>query len=122
VAPFVDLSEVLVVALHVRDMARSKVFYRQLGFDLVEDRGTVVTLAWHGRRLVLIEDWDLSPPRAHPRASVRVLVPDVDRHWLRVRAMGVRVVEPIEDRDYGLRDFTILDPDGIAVSFATRLP
>jgi catechol 2,3-dioxygenase-like lactoylglutathione lyase family enzyme len=122
VAPFVDLSEVLVVALRVRDMARSKVFYRQLGFDVVEDRGTVVTLGWQGRRLVLIEDRDLSPPRAHPRASVRVLVPDVDRHWLRSRAMGARVVEPIENRDYGLRDFTILDPDGIAVSFATRLP
>ena len=120
--PYVDPTEQLVVEVFVRDIERSKVFYRQLGFQVLEDRGTFVLLAWEGHRLFLDERRDLPLPRAHPRASVRVMVPDVDRHWARARAMGARVLEPIGDRDYGLRDFTILDPDGFGVRFATRLP
>jgi len=120
--PYVDPIEQLVVEVFVRDIARSRVFYRQLGFEVVEDQGTFVVLAWEGHRLFLGERQDLPQPRAHPRASVRVMVPDVDRHWLRARAMGARVLVPLADRAYGLRDFTILDPDGFGVRFASRLP
>jgi hypothetical protein len=28
----------------------------------------------------------------------------------------------VADRDYGLRDFTVLDPDGFGLRFASRLP
>jgi hypothetical protein len=35
--------------------------------------------------------------------------------------MGARVLAPIADRDYGLRDFTIADPDGFGIRFATRI-
>jgi hypothetical protein len=31
------------------------------------------------------------------------------------------VLAPIGDRDYGLRDFTILDPDGFGQRFASLL-
>jgi catechol 2,3-dioxygenase-like lactoylglutathione lyase family enzyme len=120
--PYVDPTEQLVVEVFVRDIERSKVFYRQLGFHVLEDRGTFVVLAWEGNRLFLDERRHLPQPRAYPRASVRIMVPDVDRHWVRARAMGAKVLEPVGDRDYGLRDFTILDPDGFGVRFATRLP
>ena len=35
--------------------------------------------------------------------------------------MGAPVLAPIADREYGLRDFTILDPDGFGVRFGARL-
>ena len=35
--------------------------------------------------------------------------------------LGLSVVWPIGDRDYGLRDFVIADPDGYGVRFASRL-
>lgn len=35
--------------------------------------------------------------------------------------MGVQVIRPVENRSYGLRDFTIAGPDGIGLRFATRL-
>jgi hypothetical protein len=35
--------------------------------------------------------------------------------------MGARVVSPIGDRYYGLRDFTIADPDGFGLRFASWL-
>jgi len=31
------------------------------------------------------------------------------------------VIKPIGDRDYGLRDFTVTDPDGFGLRFGARL-
>ncbi|HEX5501761.1 MAG TPA: VOC family protein [Thermomicrobiales bacterium] len=118
---YVAPTEQLVVELFVRDMARAKAFYERLGFAVVEDRGTFVTLTWEGHELYLDERRDLPPPPEHPRANVRVMVPDVDRYWALARDMGARVLAPIADRDYGLRDFTIVDPDGFGVRFGSRL-
>ena len=56
-----------------------------------------------------------------PTANVRIMVPDVDAYWTRAVAGGAHVLAPIADRDYGLRDFTILDPDRLGLRFATRL-
>jgi len=52
---------------------------------------------------------------------VRVMVPDVDRYWRVANEIGATVIVPIADRYYGLRDFTIADPDGFGVRFATTL-
>ncbi len=49
------------------------------------------------------------------------MVPDVDSCWSRATGMGARVLAPIAARDYGLRDFTIADPDGFGIRFATRI-
>ncbi|HET8626561.1 MAG TPA: VOC family protein [Thermomicrobiales bacterium] len=118
---YVDPTEQLVVELFVRDAARAKAFYERLGFAVLEDRGDFVELTWEGHRLFLDERPDLPPPPEHPRANVRVMVPDVDRYWALAREIGARVLAPIADRDYGLRDFTIVDPDGFGVRFGTRL-
>ena len=49
------------------------------------------------------------------------MVPDVDAHWEKALAANARVLRVVDDRYYGLRDFTIPDPDGFGVRFATRL-
>jgi uncharacterized glyoxalase superfamily protein PhnB len=49
------------------------------------------------------------------------MVPRVDDYWRLAGELGARIVVPIGDRYYGLRDFTIADPDGIGVRFATTL-
>jgi uncharacterized glyoxalase superfamily protein PhnB len=49
------------------------------------------------------------------------MVPDVDAWWRRATDVGARVLSPVADRDYGLRDFTIADPDGFGIRFATRI-
>jgi len=51
-----------------------------------------------------------------------VMVPDVDACWAKAQELGVEVVLPIADRYYGLRDFTIADPDGFGIRFASALP
>jgi uncharacterized glyoxalase superfamily protein PhnB len=49
------------------------------------------------------------------------MVSDVDEYWKRVNEMGARIIVPLADRYYGLRDFTIADPDGFGVRFASVL-
>ena len=53
--------------------------------------------------------------------DVRLMVPDVDTVYERVREAGVEVMNPIGDREYGLRDFIMRDPFGFRLRFASTL-
>jgi catechol 2,3-dioxygenase-like lactoylglutathione lyase family enzyme len=127
--PYVDPIEQLVTEIVVRDMKRSVAFYRSFGFELLRDGGDFVELTWEDHRLYLAEVSAFSgvqppeqgPPAEFPPANVRVMVPDVDECWRLAREVGARVVTPIGDRYYGLRDFMVADPDGFGVRFASRL-
>jgi catechol 2,3-dioxygenase-like lactoylglutathione lyase family enzyme len=117
----VPAEDQLVVEIFVRDVARSTAFYRRLGFELLRDAGDFVELTWGGCKLFLDQRPDLPAVPARPQANVRVMVPDVDACWDLVRSIGAPVLEEIGDRYYGLRDFTILDPDGFGVRFGMTL-
>jgi len=119
-ARYVPAEEQLVLELFVGDAVRSRDFYAALGFEVVRDSGTFVVLAWDGHLLLLDQRTGLRPAPS-PVANVRVLVPDVDAAWERVKALALRIVVPIADRAYGLRDFTVADPDGFGVRFASRI-
>jgi catechol 2,3-dioxygenase-like lactoylglutathione lyase family enzyme len=127
---YVDPTEQLVTEIVVTDIRRSVDFYRRLGFELLRGGGDFVELTWEGHRLFLAELTafrDVSaavrtPPPPFPVANVRVMVPDVDECWRLANAIGARIVTAIADRHYGLRDFTIADPDGFGVRFASVLP
>jgi quinol monooxygenase YgiN/catechol 2,3-dioxygenase-like lactoylglutathione lyase family enzyme len=121
-APHVHPTEQLVLELFVRDIGRSTAFYRALGFELLRDAGSFVELTWERHRFFLDERRGLPPDPAYPQANVRVLVADVDAWWERARELDAPVLQPIGDRDYGLRDFTVVDPDGFGVRFGTRIP
>ena len=126
---YVDATEQLVTEILVRDIRRSTEFYRRMGFELLRDGGDFVELTWEDHRLFLAElsaFRDTGPvepaaPPPFPPANVRVMVPDVDHVWQTANEIGARVVVPIGDRYYGLRDFTIADPDGFGVHFARLL-
>ena len=121
---YVPATEQLVTEILVRDIKRSTTFYRRLGFGLLRDAGDFVELTWEGHRLFLAQVAGTPPPAPlpSPLANVRVMVPHVDDCWRRANEIGAPVVAPIGDRYYGLRDFTIADPDGFGVRFASRLP
>jgi catechol 2,3-dioxygenase-like lactoylglutathione lyase family enzyme len=127
---YVDPTEQLVTEIVVTDIRRSVDFYRRLGFELLRDGGDFVELTWEGHRLFLAELTafrDVSAavratPPPFPVANVRVMVPDVDECWRLANGIGARIVTAIADRYYGLRDFTIADPDGFGVRFASVLP
>jgi len=126
---YVDSTEQLVTEIVVRDIGRSVGFYRSLGFELLRDGGDFVEPTWEDHRLFLAElsafrnapQAELAAPPQFPVANVRVMVADVDECWRRANDVGAVIVIPIADRYYGLRDFTIADPDGFGVRFASLL-
>ena len=129
-AGYVDSTEQLVTEILVRDIKRSTEFYLRLGFQLLRNANDFVELTWENHRLFLAElsafrdASGVTPPAApqFPVANLRVMVPDVDACWRRANELQARVIIPIADRYYGLRDFTIADPDGFGVRFASLLP
>ena len=126
---YVDSTEQLVTEIVVRDIRSSVAFYGRLGFELLRDGGDFVELTWEEHRLFLaepsafrdVEHAVLPVSPVFPLANVRVMVPDVDRYWGLIHEIGAEIVIPIGDRYYGLRDFTIRDPDGFGVRFASVL-
>ena len=126
---YVHPTEQLVTEILVRDIGRSRDFYTRLGFEVLRDGGDFIELTWEDHRLFLAEisafhevhHADLPAPPRFPPANVRVMVPNVDDRWRLANEIGARIVVPIADRYYGLRDFTIADPDGFGVRFASTL-
>ena len=128
-SPYVDSTEQLVCEVIARDIKRSVAFYRSLGFELLRDAGDFVELTWEDHRFFLaevsafegVEPDEPVQPAGFPVANVRVMVPDVDHCWQVANDVGAPVVVPIGDRYYGLRDFTIADPDGFGIRFASLM-
>ena len=127
---YVPPIEQLVTEIVVRDIKRSTEFYRSLGFELLRDGGDFVELTWEDHRLFLAElsafpeingEIELPPPPKFPLASIRVMVSNVDECWRVANEIGADIVVSVGDRYYGLRDFTLADPDGFGVRFASLL-
>lgn len=111
----------LVLEISCRNILRSTAFYRTLGFELERAEEHFVELSWDGRLLFLDEQPDFVPFLI-PAGNLRIMVPNVDAVWDRCLELELPVYAPIENRYYGLRDFSILDPDGFGIRFATALP
>ena len=126
---YIDCTEQLVTEIVVRDIKRSTNFYRRLGFEVLRDGCDFVEITWEDHRLFLAEPYafpqgeQVGMPKRPPLpvANLRVMVPNVDHYWRLANEIGATVIVPIADRYYGLRDFTIADPDGFGVRFATTL-
>ena len=116
IGAFDELSAQLVTELPVRSLAESISFYRAAGFRLVRATPNFAALSWGDRYLFLTE----RPGAAVGEVAVnlRVIVGDVDALFDQASAKGWTIRHPIADRGYGLRDFTVLDPDGYELRFA----
>ena len=116
-----EIAEQLVVEVVVRDLEHSLAFYTALGFTLARRDGGFAALQWGARWLFLDQRSDLPELSGPARANARIIVADVDQLWATAQALGLPVERPIANRSYGLRDFTVRDPDGFELRFATPL-
>jgi len=117
-----EFSAQLVLEILVHDLARSLAFYESIGFKLERPSEKFAVVRWDDSFLFLSEVRNLPPAVGASTANVRVMVKDVDAVWERVQALGARVERRIGDREFGLRTFIVLDPDGFGVRFAQMLP
>ena len=118
--------------LVVKDLPRSLAFYRDtLGFEVVatHPEAAPFVFAWlrRGQVNVFLNDAKAAQDEAtashfHPRpggVGLFIHIKGVDAFHAQV-AGSVTVVQPLETRFYGMREFSILDPEGVVITFAER--
>lgn len=99
--------------LHVPDVAAAVAFYRDvLGFtfDFGDDHYAVV---WRDNAAVHFTKGDGCPAGVHLFQWVR----DVDALHRELKERGVPVAGEPVDRPYGIRDFSVRDPNGVVIVF-----
>jgi uncharacterized glyoxalase superfamily protein PhnB len=55
-------------------------------------------------------------------SSAYIVVPDADAVYARAQAAGATIVRPLQQMDYGSREFTVNDPEGHSWSVGTYNP
>ena len=55
-------------------------------------------------------------------SSAYIVVPDADQAYARAQAAGATIVRPLQQMDYGSREFTVSDPEGHSWSVGTYDP
>ncbi len=53
--------------------------------------------------------------------SAYIFSDEIDSYYETVTKNGAQVKAPIEDRPYGMRDFTLIDPDGNHLGFGCEI-
>jgi uncharacterized glyoxalase superfamily protein PhnB len=54
--------------------------------------------------------------------SAYIVVPDADAVYARAKAAGATIVRPLQEMEYGSREFTVSDPEGHSWSVGTYNP
>jgi catechol 2,3-dioxygenase-like lactoylglutathione lyase family enzyme len=101
--------------LSVPDVASAATFYRDvLGFR-TDPEGTsdADTVVWRDNAAIHLARADRPPSGA----GVFLWVEDVDAYHQEVVDRGAEVSVPLGNRPYGIRDFSVRDPDGITIVF-----
>jgi hypothetical protein len=99
-----------------RDLDRTAAFYAVAGFEQA-DR--------HDRYLVLHNDGTELHFSLHDTVTPTtcfVHVADAAKMWKQLRHLGTPGVGDLTDEDYGLREFTITDPDGNQIRVGSPRP
>jgi catechol 2,3-dioxygenase-like lactoylglutathione lyase family enzyme len=115
------IDRIAAVTLATRDMGRAVRFYRTLGFEVAHggEAAAFTSFRVGAGHLNLI----VPPPGRSWSWWGRVIlyVADVDAHYARVVAAGLRPEAPPRDAEWGERYFHLADPDGHELSFAHPL-
>jgi catechol 2,3-dioxygenase-like lactoylglutathione lyase family enzyme len=108
--------EAVTPRLPVRDIEAALPFYLdKLGFGLGWKWGTPLTHANVCRDAVSL-DLIATPPERRGTAMAYVGVTEIDAYYAELQSRCVEVSD-IGNRDYGMRDFEVVDPDGNRLAF-----
>jgi len=118
----------MVVAVYSDDLQKSKKFYTDLlGLVPIFDSDWVVQMTSkdneHLNLTLQLRTHDSIPEdfRKKPQGfSIAFVVPDVDSVFKTARSMGLEIVQPPKNEDYGQRRFLTLDPDGLLVDVSSN--
>lgn len=108
-------------SLRVADLPAAVAFYTtRLGFVHAFSWGEPPSMAGVnlGEMQLFLEAGEPAPRGC----ALYFVIGDADELHDYHRANGLEVVEPLGDRPYGLRDYTLRDLDGYTLTFGQRLP
>lgn len=105
------------VELVVPELESALAFYAVPGFSVERHAAGFVALRGHGCRLFLARDPTVRSPSVQG-CNLRIVVDDVDAVYRQLLEAGVAVAGAPADRDYGLRDSSVRDPNEFGVRFA----
>jgi uncharacterized glyoxalase superfamily protein PhnB len=100
------------------DIGRSVDFFcTHLGFSsLYAQQGAYAVIV---RDAVSIHFWSCSDRHVAQNTSCRVRVEGIDALFLHCKSLGiVHPNAPLEDKPWGSREFSVVDPDGNVVTFS----
>ncbi|MFK4727233.1 bleomycin resistance protein [Bradyrhizobium niftali] len=103
----------------VSDITASLAYYRDvLGFEVTFEYGQPPSYACLCRDEVGLHLLAAAATKRLPgQGGLCVFVRDVDRIYAEVSGRGARLLNQPEDRDYGMRDFDVVDADGNQLTF-----
>jgi len=107
-----------------RGLAESMDFYRALGFGATMESDALAHLCY-GRTAFLLSQF-YNPEHAN-NFAMHMLVANADDWYKNVEASGVVTrysvrLSPPEDRPWGIRDFTLIDPTGVLWRIGHAIP
>lgn len=125
----------ILLELHVPDFEKAKEFYGKLGFEVVWERrpegkkgylilkrGNSILCFWAGNNEVWNQNYFKQFPKNTKRGyavEIVIMVENVERFYEKVKNF-VRVVEELQLRPWGLKDFRIEDPFGFYIRFTEQ--
>jgi catechol 2,3-dioxygenase-like lactoylglutathione lyase family enzyme len=118
------MQQQVIPALRITDYARSKTFYVDgLGFQIVWEHRyephfpVFMEIRRDGLTIYLTQHRD----DCQLGGLVHFFVPDVDAWHAELKHRGVPIQSPPSETIEGLRDMTVVDPDGNKLRICTRL-
>lgn len=111
--------------LRSTNWARTKAFYVDgLGFavewehQFAPTMPTFAQVTLDGRALFLTEHTG----DCQPGGAAYIVLDDIDAFYAIIRTRGVSVDDPPQDAPWGIREMSVLDPDGNRLRFANAQP
>lgn len=111
----------------VNNMAASIAYYRDaLGFNLEfswpeEGATTYAVLNREDAVSIHLSLREKGEASSDPKAGIYIFVYEVDALYEAYQATGANIINALADRDYGMRDFDVRDPDGFLLTFGTGI-
>ncbi|HXB69936.1 MAG TPA: VOC family protein [Candidatus Acidoferrales bacterium] len=119
--PFIECEQMR-AGLAVSDIPTAVEFYvKKLGFQQAFTWGEPPTFAGVNLGEVQMFLGKGTPTPSSETAAVNFLVGDADQLYEFHRANGAEIVQAIDDRPYGIRDYTVRDPYGYYLVFGHHL-
>jgi hypothetical protein len=98
------------------DLDRTAAFYAPAGFTEAKRHAAYLLLRNHSVELHFVRQDAVTP------GTCFVHVTDSTKLWKQLRHLAVEGVGQVTDQDYGVREFTVTDPDGNQVRFGSTQP